>query len=74
MGTGFLLGGHFVPPPPPLPTGAPKKPALDRVNNSLRPSGGVNHTDSVLAKVGKIPAKKAFRGLDGSILSNSTKF
>ena len=31
MATGFLLGGHFVPPPPPLPTGAPKKPALDRV-------------------------------------------
>ena len=24
--------GHFVPPPPPLPAGAPKKPALERVN------------------------------------------
>ena len=26
-----------------------------------RPAGGVNHPDSVLAKVGKQPAKKALR-------------
>ena len=27
----------------------------------LRPAGGVNHPDSVLAKVGKLPAKRALR-------------
>ena len=40
----------------------------------LRPTGGVNHPDSVLVKVGKLPAKKALQWLDGSILSNSRKF
>ena len=34
----------------------------------LRPAGGVNHPDSVLAKVGKLPAKRALRWLGGSIL------
>ena len=28
---------------------------------ALRPAGGVNHPDSVLAKVGKLPAKRALR-------------
>ena len=30
-------------------------------SSSLRPAGGVNHPDSLLAKVGKLPAKKALR-------------
>ena len=30
-------------------------------NNRLRPAGGVNHPDSVSAKVGKLAAKKALR-------------
>ena len=41
---------------------------------SLRPAGGVNHPDSVSAKVGKLAAKKALRWLEGSILSNSRTF
>ena len=40
----------------------------------LRPAGGVNHPDSVSAKVGKLAAKKALRWLEGSILSNSRTF
>ena len=40
----------------------------------LKPEGGVNYPDSVLAKVDKLPAKKALQWLDGSILSNSRKF
>ena len=40
----------------------------------LRPAGGVNHPDSVLAKVRKLAAKKALRWLEGSILSNSRTF
>ena len=47
---------------------------LSRSKIDLRPAGGVNHPDSVLAKVGKLPAKRALRWLDGSILSNSRKF
>ena len=35
MGTGFLLGGQKLCAPP-LPTGAPKKPALDRVKMPFR--------------------------------------
>ena len=30
-------------------------------SNILRPAGGVNHPDSVSAKVGKLAAKKALR-------------
>ena len=40
---------------------------------ALRPAGGVNHPDSISAKVGKLAAKKALRWLEGSILSNSRK-
>ena len=44
------------------------------LSSLLRPAAGVSHPDSVLAKVGKLPAKKALRWQDGSILSNFRKF
>ena len=44
------------------------------IQSEIRSAGGVNHPDSVLAKVGKLPVKKALRWLDGGILRNSRKF
>ena len=34
---------------------------LKDISGRLRPAGGVNHPASVLAKVGKLPAKRALR-------------
>ena len=40
----------------------------------LRPAGGVKHSDSDLVETRMLSAKKALRGIEGSILSNSRKF
>ena len=56
---------------PPLHSGGPQKlrqflavsglPLTVVIISFLRPAGGVNHPDSVSAKVGKLAAKKALR-------------
>ena len=41
---------------------------------ALRPAGGVKHSDSDLVETRMLSAKKAFRWIEGSILSNSRKY
>ena len=41
---------------------------------TLRPAGGVNHPDSVLAKVGKLPAKKHFDDQTAVFLATPESF
>ena len=41
---------------------------------TLRPAGGVKHSDSDLVETRMLSAKKALRWIEGSILSNSRKF
>ena len=69
-----LMNVHALQPPACVPSIALRRPAKGalvlhclqlavRKNYCviLRPAGGVNHPDSDLAKVGKLPAKKALR-------------